>query len=57
MTYSLPESETASILASASQIEDMTSENYVFACDGNTFRLIRSRVSSCDSSDNSLCDS
>ena len=44
VTYSLPESETASILvAASSQIQDMTSDNYVFACDGNTFRHIRGR--------------
>ena len=43
VTYSLPESETASILAQASHIQDMTSDNYVFACDGTTFRLIRSK--------------
>merc|ERR1719336_1747061 len=44
VTYSLPESETASILvAASSQIQDMTSDNYVFACDGNTFRNIRGR--------------
>ena len=40
--YTLPESETASILAQASQIQDMTADNYVFACDGTTFRMIRS---------------
>ena len=43
MTYTLPESETASILAHASQIQDMTSDNYVFACDGTTFRKIRNQ--------------
>lgn len=43
VTYSLPESETASILASTNQIQDMTSDNYVFACDGNTFRKIRNK--------------
>ena len=43
VTYSLPESETASILTSTSQIQDLTSENYVFACDGNAFRLIRNK--------------
>ena len=43
VTYSLPESETASILTSSSQMADMTSENYVFACDGTAFRLIRNK--------------
>ena len=43
VTYSLPESETANILATSTQIQDMTSENYVFACDGNAFRLIRNK--------------
>ena len=43
VTYSLPESETASILTSTTQMADMTSENYVFACDGTAFRLIRNK--------------
>jgi len=43
VTYSLPESETASIIQDTSQMENMTSENYVFACDGKTFNLIRSK--------------
>merc|ERR1719242_1661190 len=43
VTYSLPESETASILTSNTQIHEMTSQNYVFACDGTAFRLIRNK--------------
>ena len=43
VTYSLPESETASILTNTNQVQDMTSENYVFACDGTAFRLIRNK--------------
>ena len=61
VTYSLPESETASIIQVArtqpihpvacrsyhfqdtSQVQNMTSENYVFACDGKTFNQIRTR--------------
>lgn len=44
VTYSCPESETASIIANSNQMgHDMTSENYVFACDGNTFRNIRNK--------------
>merc|ERR1719195_2140720 len=43
VTYSLPESETASIIQGASAVKSMSSENYVFACDGNTFRHIRGR--------------
>merc|ERR1719357_1033170 len=43
VTYSLPESETASIIQDTSQVANMTSENYVFACDGKTFNQIRTR--------------
>jgi len=43
VTYSLPESETASIIQGASAVKSMSSENYVFACDGKTFNLIRSK--------------
>merc|ERR1719195_1524042 len=43
VAYSLPESETASIIQGASAVKSMSSENYVFACDGKTFNLIRSK--------------
>merc|ERR1719340_187765 len=43
VTYSLPESETASIIQDTSQVQHMTSENYVFACDGKTFNFIRTK--------------
>merc|ERR1719206_1569293 len=43
VTYSLPESETASIIQGTSAVKSMSSENYVFACDGKTFNLIRSK--------------
>ena len=59
--FSLPESETASIIQGTSAVkvereiyflemsdknsdQSMSSENYVFACDGKTFNLIRSKV-------------
>merc|ERR1719357_391769 len=43
VTYSLPETETASIIQDTSQMQNMTSENYVFACDGKSFNLIKSK--------------
>lgn len=43
VSYSLPESETASIIHDMSQIKKMTSENYVFACDGPSFNVIMNR--------------
>lgn len=44
VTYSLPESETASIIqVDTAAVKSMTSENYVFACDGKTFNLIRNK--------------
>ena len=34
-----------SFISSPDSSQSMTSENYAFACDGKTFRLIRNRVS------------
>jgi len=43
VTYSMPESETASIIQDTCQMQSMSNDNYVFACDGKTFSLIRSK--------------
>merc|ERR1719412_3398065 len=43
VTYSLPESDNIQTAISVGRIQDLTSENYVFACDGTAFRLIRNK--------------
>lgn len=40
VSYTMPESETASIIHDTSQLNKLTSDSYVFACDGPTFKTI-----------------